>query len=86
MYSFGKINTALAFKDILRMIEHFYVLYIYSTWSLVSKNRAIYRIWSTYECVIAQKRKEGSNSMLWSQGVQDVQGVPKKMHHSSFLL
>ena len=23
LYSFGKINTALTFKDILRMIEHF---------------------------------------------------------------
>ena len=56
------------------------MLFIYSTWSLVSKNGASYRIWSTYEWVIAQRRKEGSNSMLWSTG------CPKKMHNSCFLV
>ena len=56
------------------------MLFIYSTWSLVSKNGSSYRIWSTYEWVIAQRRKEGSNSMLWSTG------CPKKMHNSCFLV
>ena len=56
------------------------MLFIYSTWSLVSKNGASYRIWSTYEWVIAQRRKEGSNSMLWSTG------CPKKKHSSCILV
>ena len=56
------------------------MLFIYSTWSLVSKNGSSYRIWSTYEWVITQRRKEGSNSMLWSIG------CPKKMHNSCFLV
>ena len=44
----------------------YFMLWIYATWVLVSKNGTSYRIRSACEWFIAQRRKEGSNSLFRS--------------------